>query len=218
MKKKNWGFGKFILSWIISSFIIWIISNCINKAGLAMSSVVFDSILIGFLIAFCIFSFKMVIITSKSLRRDIQEGISRYASLIHVTGLNVPGECKASAILSRNAFTVNCVGNEFVLDISKIRNVDFQMNIDEKQYIESSLAKGIVGAVTFGVAGAVIGSAPKTKKRREVKGYAIISYENMQGNYNTIILRDEFPNSKVCALLVDKMKPMIKSQVNRVEL
>lgn len=211
--------------WLICSLISGIIFSGINKTGQDTSFIVLVSTIIGLLATFVILAFKMVIITSKTSKeaklqkkKDIQEGIHRYNSLIHVGGLNAPENCKASVTLSKNTLTVNCGGNEFVLDIPKIKNVDFQLDIDEKQYLKSSFTKGVVGAATFGVAGAVIGSAPKTKIKREVKCYAIISYESVHGDYKTFILRDEFPNTQVCAGLVDAIKPVIKSQTNRVRL
>lgn len=141
-----------------------------------------------------------------------------YPSIIHVGGLNVPDYCACKVVLGKINLTIICAGNEFILDIKKIRNVDFQMDIDEKQFIKSSLTKGVIGAAAFGVSGAIIGSAPKTKTKREVKCYAIISYENSNGEYKSIVLRDELPNTSQCAKLVDALKMRIKAQVNRVEL
>ena len=145
-------------------------------------------------------------------------GITRYHSLMHVGGLNVPENLSCDVILSPMELKIACGGNEFSLQIGKIRNVDYQLDIDEKQYLKSSMAKGIIGAATFGVAGAVIGSAPKTKTKREVKCYAIIAYESSTGEYRNFILRDEYPNSGQCARLVDALRPRINSQVNKVEL
>ena len=60
--------------------------------------------------------------------KDKQEGISRYDSLVHVGGLTAPKNCKASVILSPTELTINCGGSKYVLNIAKIRNVDFQLN------------------------------------------------------------------------------------------
>ena len=66
--------------------------------------------------------------------------------------------------------------------------------------------------------GAIIGSAPKTKTKRNVKCYAIISYEDVQGEYKTFLLRDEIANTGICSGLVDTLRPRINQQINRVEL
>ncbi len=225
MEKNKRGCITFLLEWVLASLVIGVIFNSINKTGRSMSGVVISSALIGLVIAFIIFAFRMVIVSSKIQKsrkkqkaQDKQEGISRYDSIIHVGGLNAPENCKASATLSPNAVTVSCGGNEFVLDVPRIKNVEFQFDVDEKQYLKSSFAKGVVGAAAFGVAGAVIGSAPKTKTKREVKCYAIISYESAQGEYKTFLLKDGFPNTEVCAKLVDALRPKINQQVNRVTL
>lgn len=121
-------------------------------------------------------------------------------------------------ILNPDGLTVICGGNEFFLRYNKIKNIDYQLDIDEKQYLKSSIAAGIAGAAMFGVSGAVIGSAPKTKTKREVKCYAIISYKGTDGGFKTFVLKDETPNLIRCAKLVDTLRPLIQQQVNRVEL
>ena len=87
-----------------------------------------------------------------------------------------------------------------------------------KAYIRKAVWKGIVGAATFGVAGAVLGSAPKTKTKREVKCYAIVTYQNADGEAQTFVLRDEYPNTQKCAKLIEQLKPKITARMNRVEL
>lgn len=141
-----------------------------------------------------------------------------YNSIIHVGGLDAPENCRCKVSLKGTGLAISCAGKEFTLSVEKIRNVDFQMDIDEKQYLKSSFAKGVIGTAAFGVAGAVIGSSPKTKIKREVKCYAIILYENSDGECKNIVLRDELPNTQQCAKLVDLLKPKIKVRIDRVEL
>lgn len=217
----------FILPWIIATIVLAIILSAINKTGQSMGTIIFISVILGLLISFCIFAFKMFIVTSKVQKevkaqkiRDKQDGISRYNNIIHVGGLQAPKDCKAHAILSPSEFKVMCGGNEYVLDVSKIRNVDFQIDVDEEQYLDSSFVRGVIGAAAFGVSGAVIGSAPTAKTKRDVKCYAIISYESAQSEegYKIFLLRDEYPNTQVCAKLVDTLKPRINQGVQRIEL
>nr|DAY49568.1 MAG TPA: hypothetical protein [Caudoviricetes sp.] len=225
MKNKQGGCMIFFIIWGVVALIIGFAFNSINKTGQSIGSIIALSLVMGALIAFVVFCFNMAILTSKAKKvvrqqqqKDKVEGISRYDSIIHIGGLNAPENCKCTVVLNSSSLVIVCGGNEFTLNIAKVRNVDFQLDIDEKQYLKSSMAGGIAGAALFGVSGAVIGAAPKTKTKREVKCYAIISYEDAQGAFRTFILRDEVPNLSRCAKLVDTLKPMIKVQVNKVEL
>lgn len=224
-QKKTSGCGTFILVWIIATAVLAVLFTAINKTEQSTGTIVAISVCIGFLVTFVIVAFRMVILTSKisknakmQRKKDRQEGISRYNALIHVGGLTAPENCKASVTLSPTFLTINCGGSEYVLKIEKIRNVDFQLDVNETQYLQSSLKKGVAGAAAFGVTGAIIGSAPKTKIKRNVKCYAIISYEDVQGEYKTFLLRDDVANSKVCSGLVDALRLRVNQQINRVEL
>lgn len=219
------GCGFVIIVWIITSVVIGIALNSINKTGQSVGTIIFFAVLFGGLIVFILFCFRMAVVTSKyqkmvrqQRQKDKAEGVSRYRDIIHIGGLNVPENCKCSAVLRPEGLTVQCGGNEFFLRLDKIKNVDYQLDIDEKQFLKSSMLKGMAGAAAFGVSGAVIGSALNTKTKREVKCYAIISYGEAQDDYKMFILKDEFPNTNVCAKLVDTLKPMINPQINRVEL
>lgn len=225
VKNKQGGCMIFLVIWGVIALITGFALNSINKTGQSISSIVVLSLVFGALIAFVVFCFNMAILTSKAKKvarqqqqKDKVEGISRYDNIIHIGGLSAPENCKCTVVLNPSNLMIECGGNEFSLNIAKVRNVDFQLDIDEKQYLNSSLAGGIAGAALFGVSGAVIGAAPKTKTKREVKCYAIISYENIQGEFQTFILRDEIANLSRCAKLVDALKPMINVQVNKVEL
>lgn len=139
-------------------------------------------------------------------------------SVVHIGGLDVPADCKCEISSSVDEIIVRCCGTEYVLKLKNIRNIEYQMDIDEKQYLKSSVIKGVVGAATFGATGAIIGSRPKEKIKREVSGYAIISYESINSECMTIVFKDELPNTLQCARLVDEIKPKIKLQINRMEL
>ena len=224
-EKKTAPCGTFLWAWIIGTVILSIIFRAIDKTGESLGSTIAISALIGFMIGIVAFCFKMAVVTSKvraqakrQHKADMQNGITRYDNLVHVGGLNVPENINCNAILNPTELIISCSGNEFVLPIEKIRNVECEFNIDEKQYLKSSMAKGIIGAATFGVAGAVIGSAPETKTKREIKCYAIISYDGTDGEVKTFILRDGYPNIEVCKKLVELLKGKINTRTNRVEL
>lgn len=224
MDKKSAGCGTFILSWVIAAVVLGVFLNIINKTGQSAGSIVFSSALIGFMVAVIIFLFGMVKLTIKASiaekqqrEKDKREGISRY-STIHVGGLSAPENCKADVVLSPIALTVNCAGSEYVLKIKMIRSVNSQLDVNEVQYLKSSVVRGVIDAALFGPSGAVIGSAPRAKTKIKIKGYAIITYEDAQGEYKAFLLRDAVENSKNCSRLVDDLRPRIDQQLNRVEL
>ena len=197
-QKNKAGCGTFVLSWVIAAVVLGVYFTLINKTGQSTGNIIGASTCIGFLIAIVIMAGKMVLITGRiskqskiQRKKDKQDGISRYSPLIHVGGLPAPENCKASVVLTPTAVAVNCGGSEYVLSIGKIRNVN------ETQYLKSSLVRGMAGAAAFGMVGAIVGSAPKTKTKRNVKCYAIITYEDAQGNNKTFLLKDEVANTQV---------------------
>ena len=224
-QKNKAGCGTFVLSWVIAAVVLGVYFTLINKTGQSTGNIIGASTCIGFLIAIVIMAGKMVLITGRiskqskiQRKKDKQDGISRYSPLIHVGGLPAPENCKASVVLTPTAVAVNCGGSEYVLSIGKIRNVDFQLDVNETQYLKSSLVRGMAGAAAFGMVGAIVGSAPKTKTKRNVKCYAIITYEDAQGNNKTFLLKDEVANTQVCSRLVDSLRPKINQRINRVDL
>ncbi len=224
-QKNTAGCGTFVLAWMISTVVLGVIFALINKSGQSIGNVIGVSASLSFLIALVIVSVRMILITGRiskqskiQRKKDKQDGISRYSPLIHVGGLPAPENCKASVVLTPTAVAVNCGGSEYVLSIGKIRNVDFQLDVNETQYLKSSLVRGMAGAAAFGMVGAIVGSAPKTKTKRNVKCYAIITYEDAQGNNKTFLLKDEVANTQVCSRLVDSLRPKISQRINRVDL
>lgn len=224
-EKKRGMCGVPLVVWIISSVILTVIFSLINETGQSMASIIVTSCVIGAMIGLAAFCIDMIIGTSRNKKiarqqaqSDRMSGISRYSSIIYVGGLGAPENIKCDVVLSPVELKLLCGGNEFALPIDKIRNVDFQLDIDEKQYLKTSTAKGAIGAAAFGVSGAVIGLAPKTKTKREVKCYAIISFDGTDGEYKTIVLRDAVPNIQMCSRLVDTLRPMINQHVNKVQL
>lgn len=141
-----------------------------------------------------------------------------YTGIAHITGLKVPEGCNCIVKITENNVIIESLGNEFTLSIEKITNVDFKMDIDIKEYLESSTLKGLIGAATFGTVGAIIGSAPKQKEKRDVICYAIITFINTKEEHCVLILKDIAANTQICAKLVDELKPKIKTVKNKVEL
>lgn len=144
-------------------------------------------------------------------KKKKNDGYDYKGTLRHLFGLEIPENITCTVAIKNNELSIITGANEYTLKIDKIISVDFDMNVDVEKYTKSSMAKGIVGAATFGVAGAIIGSAPKTKEKRNVTCKAIINYENSNGESAYIIFEDSVANSQNAAGLVDTIRPIIKN-------
>ena len=189
-----------------------------------MDGVIFFMV-IAILICIAVSCFYMAAVTGKAWKAgkrqrklDKAKGIKRFSAIDHIEGLNAVTNSKCEVVLSSASLMITCAGKQYTLPIERIKYVDFKMDIDEKLYQKSSFVKGIAGAAMFGVAGAVIGSAPKTKSRRYVKGYAVIGYRDTGGMEKVILLRDSAPNSYRCSTLVDTLRSYVHLQVEKIEL
>lgn len=132
-------------------------------------------------------------------------------NLRHLLGLDIP-EVNCNVIVYQDKLIIVSGDREYNLNLEKIRSVDFDMNVNIEKYSKSSTLKGVVGAATFGVAGAIIGSTPKTNEKRNVTCKAIINYEtNSESSY--IVLEDFQANmTNGAAKLVDTLRPLIKKR------
>lgn len=155
---------------------------------------------------------------NKERRKDKANGIKRFSSLVHVSGLNAVENTGCEVAIGPTNITIACGGKQYSLPLSRISYVDFKFDISESKYLKSSFVKGVAGAAVFGVSGAVIGAAPKTKTERQTKGYAIILYKDARGEERVIILRDMSPNSYICSKLVIALNACIKTKIEKVEL
>lgn len=182
-------------------------------------------IIICILILFVIFCFYMAAVTSKAQKagkkqrqQDKANGIKRFFAIEHVEGLGVAEKSQCSAAVSPSSLTITCTGKEYTLPLKRIEYVDYIVDVNEIRYLKSSMAKGIAGAALFGVSGAVIGSAPKTKIKKEETGHAVIGYQDAGGKEKMIILKDKTPDYHICIDLVRTLRPYINTQVEKVEL
>ena len=155
---------------------------------------------------------------NKRRRQDKANGIKRFSDLVHVSGLRAVEGTGCGVMIDPTNVVITCGVKQYSLPLSRISYVDFKFDVNESKYLKSSFVKGAAGAAMFGVSGAVIGSAPKTKTDRQTKGYAIILYKDTRGEENTIILRDMLPNSYICSELVMALNARIKAKIEKVEL
>lgn len=131
--------------------------------------------------------------------------------LEHILGLSIPENINCIVELYSDRIIIKPSGYEYNLSINKIRSCDFKMDIDVKQYIKNNIVKGIAGGIAFGIPGAIAFSSPRVKDKREIKGYAIINYQNNNGELTYLILRDIYSNSSNASKLVDKLRTLIKN-------
>lgn len=154
----------------------------------------------------------------KQMKQDMAKGIYRLDAILHVSGLSAPEKCKCGVVLTPEKLMITCAGKEYTLPLKRITYVDKKNETEMNYYMKSSFMKGVAGAAMFGMAGAVIGAAPKTKIRREEKVYALISYENTRGEIDSIVLMNEPPNIVQCELLVLRLQERIDQRVRKVDL
>jgi hypothetical protein len=141
--------------------------------------------------------------------------------LRHIVGLELPERMYCEVEVYSDRLNIISGNKEYNLKIEKINSVDFDMDIDIEKYTKSSVVKGALGAAMFGVSGAIIGSAPKTKEVRSVTSKAIINYDNSSGTSSYIIFEDfEANTAKGAAKFVDILRPMIidRKEAQKIEL
>ncbi len=154
---------------------------------------------------------------NKQLKQDRKMGIYRY-HVIHVSGLDAVEGLECQVELSPTVLKFICSNKEYSLPVSRIEYVDNKQDIDEKMYLQSSIARGVAGAALLGVSGAVIGSAPRAKTKTQVKDYAIIGYRSAKGEERVIILKDKPNNFCMCGALIGMLERYVSTQTRKVEL
>jgi len=179
---------------------------------------IFYGALIFLLIKLLIIACKAQSSMSKAKKRDKAQGIRRFAAIEHVEGLGVVEKSQCSVALDPSKLTVTCTGKEYTLPLQRIEYVDYIVDVNEIQYLKSSIARGAAGAALFGVSGAVIGSAPKTKVRKKRYGHAIICYRDARGQERVIVLKDSIPDDHECFDLIKSLRSCVHMQIEKVEL
>lgn len=215
--KRKFGCGTYILIWAASAIIVTIFLKLLysiaNKTDQDTAGIILVAVIWGFVIAFVVYVFILMIIgfdiqyaARKQMEDDRARGITRYSSVVHVEGLRFPANCDCSIELTSTELSVLCAGIKFVTKIDQILNVELQVETIEKQYLQSSVAKGIVGGAVFGVPGAISGSSPKVKTIWQNIGAAVITYRNVNGVCEIFVLKDKEPCSRQCEKLVNAIK------------
>ena len=134
----------------------------------------------------------------------------KYKHLKILHGLGVPPEAECMALLDKGAVVFLIGGTEFQLDFAKITGVDLQKTIDTQIYSQGSFTGGLVGGALFGVAGAVIGSAPKKRVERKRMHGVLIEYKGSGEGSEYILLADKKPNATNSKKLGKELQGIIK--------
>lgn len=143
-------------------------------------------IILFILFAFIFFCIKTIISISKSRKenkntmqkRKDETGAYHSASLEHTTGLPVPEGTFCTLFLCPDKIEIECNGNKFNLDKSKLTDVNIKTDTEIQKQYTSSTGGAVAGAVMFGALGAMIGGRTKEKKSKTVTTYLIFTYRN----------------------------------------
>ena len=138
-----------------------------------------------------------------------RKSAKEFEDIVHVAGLGVARDCECVVKLDEKELVILCSGMEIRLDYSQIINHEFQMDVDDKTIIENNMLNGIIGAATFGVSGAVIGSAPTIRTEREVMSYLVVTYESSDGVIKQFVLGVKEPGGYSIAYLSDALEKRI---------
>lgn len=105
----------------------------------------------------------------------------------HVSGLDIP-DVVVCVTMSPNDLKIYApsIKKEYTLSLDRLQNISYYNEVEFEKHVKSSLVGGVVGAATFGVAGAIIGSRPKEKEKRKVHFYLFVEYPN-----NQIVIQSE---------------------------
>lgn len=131
----------------------------------------------------------------------------------HISGLDIPENVNLMFTLDSDGIIIKIpASREYSISLNKIQSISCYNATEIEKYTTSSLSSAVVGAATFGVIGAVIGSRPKSKEKRTVLFYLLIQYDD-----KTIVLesKDGFGMGQIVDYF-KKLKP--DSSTQRIEL
>lgn len=133
----------------------------------------------------------------------------------HFSGLEIPENAALNATLSDLGLTIKVptLQKEYTLNLEKIQDVKYFNETEVEKYLDSSLAKAVIGATAFGAVGAIIGSRPKTKEKKIVHFYLLIDYSGKQ----IVLASDDGFSVGAMVDFFKKIKPESK-EVQTIEL
>lgn len=142
-------------------------------------------IIIFILFVFILLSVKMIRSGFKSRKklkanmekRKEETGVYHNAMFQHATGLPVPEGTLCNLFLCPDKIEIECNGNKFNLDKSKLTDVTTKTDVEIQKQLVSSAGGAVAGAVMFGALGAMIGGRTKEKESKTVSTYLIFTYK-----------------------------------------
>ena len=83
-----------------------------------------------------------------------------------VEGLPIPQNTDLTIKLTPSELSMVGNGQEFEINFSKLMMIDIKSDVEMEKIIQQSAPGMVIGAVTFGVIGAMIGGRVKTKEKK----------------------------------------------------
>ena len=133
----------------------------------------------------------------------------------HISGLeNIPN-VPVLIVLDESGLKLNVVSlkKEYTITLDKISSINYYHETEVEKHLKSSFVGGVIGAATFGLPGAIIGSRPKEKKKQKVTFFLLIDYADNQLVFSS---EDGFATGEIVDLF-RKIKPN-SNDIQSIEL
>lgn len=119
----------------------------------------------------------------KNKKIERPAGFFEVYQMKHISGLPIGNDLICVIHVTPDAYEFESImtKQKIRLDRTKVVSVIKKFDVEKKVQMKSSLVGGVAGAAAFGVTGAIIGSRPKEKVKKEHKIYLSISYQNDGG-------------------------------------
>jgi hypothetical protein len=122
-----------------------------------------------------------------------------------VEGLPIPQNTDLTIKLTPSELSMVGNGQEFEINFSKLMMIDIKSDVEMEKIIQQSAPGMVIGAVTFGVIGAMIGGRVKTKEKRVVNHFLIVNYQTDELKTIVIDVTKDWHNA---AQLVDYFRKL----------
>nr|WP_308742065.1 hypothetical protein [uncultured Anaerocolumna sp.] len=99
-----------------------------------------------------------------------------------IEGLPIPQNAEMTVRLTPDGVSITVPGTQqtFEINISKLLSIQYFNETELEKVISQSAPGMVIGAVAFGVLGAMVGGRVKTKEERIVRHFIIINYDDKQ--------------------------------------
>lgn len=129
-----------------------------------------------------------------------------------VEGLPIPQNSDLTIKLTPDELSITGSGQEFEINFSKLTLVDIKNDVEMEKVIQQSAPGMIIGAATFGIIGAMVGGRVKTKEKRKVSHFLLISYQTDELKTIVIETTKDWYNAAALVDLFRKLKPATTTQ------